>query len=229
MISMAEQPYDRFSFILWLIWYYPGMILITCVLCHVAVMAAEDAAARKTDHSAVQIHDETLTEARKPEDASGSDSAMRQAEDSDEGAQKRLPGVDEQPYLGRSSATQQENHHGSRSKTSSVTLMKIAIFWQGAQILLLERMGRMAARERTLTGDPIFDSVVVLALCTALVLLSTARLQDRWNGASISKTGAGADLGEEMKKSRPTSRLLLAAVLLVLLPWYELLTAKNSP
>ncbi|KAK5192869.1 hypothetical protein LTR92_007163, partial [Exophiala xenobiotica] len=104
-------------------------------------MAAEDAAARKTDHSAVQIHNKTPTEARKREDASGSDSAMRQAEDSDDGAQKRLPGIDEQPYLGRSFATQQENHHSSRSKTSSVTLRKIAIFWQGAQILLLERMG----------------------------------------------------------------------------------------
>ncbi|KAK5554323.1 hypothetical protein LTR46_007521 [Exophiala xenobiotica] len=55
-------------------------------------MAAEDAAARKTDHSAVQIHNKTPTEARKREDASGSDSAMRQAEDSDDGAQKRLPG-----------------------------------------------------------------------------------------------------------------------------------------
>ncbi|KIW21485.1 hypothetical protein PV08_02065 [Exophiala spinifera] len=226
---MAEQPYDRLSFILWLIWYYPGTIVTTCVLCHVAARAAEDATARKIDHSAVQIRHEIPTEARKPGDASGSDSILLRAQDTDEGALKRLSRVDEQPYLGPGSATQQENHHGSRSKTSSVTLMKIAIFWQGVQILLLERMGRMAARERTLTGDPIFVSVVILALCTTLVLLSAARLQDRWNEARIGKTGAGADLGEEMKKSRPTSRLILAAVLLVSLPWYELLTATHSP
>ena len=226
---MAGQPYDRFSFILWLIWYYPGMILITCVLCHVAATAAEDVAAQQTDHSAVQIDNKTPTEAGKREDTSGFDSAMRQVEDSDDGAQKRLPGVDEQPYLGQSSAIEQENNHSSRSKTSSANLRKIAIFWQGAQILLLERMGCMAARERTLTGGPIFDSVVVLVLCTALVLLSIAKLEDRWNEASVGETGAGEDLGEEIKKSRPTSRLLLAATLLVLLPWYELLTAKNSP
>ncbi|OAL35481.1 hypothetical protein AYO20_05331 [Fonsecaea nubica] len=230
---MAELPFDSLSFVLWLIWYYPGMIVIACVLCHVAGMASDDAAtgisSGRTEKPDIATHSESHTELGKPKGCSKADSSVDQTRDSDEKFNSGLPSVDEQLSLEQDSAFKQGDHRRSRVKTSSGALLKIAVFWQGVQIWLLERMGRMAARARIQNGGSIFDSVVVLALCTTLVLLSTATLQERWNGARSGETATGADRGMDMKKSSPSSRLLLAAALLVLLPWYEMLTAQYSP
>ena len=242
MKSMAELRYDSFSFVLWLIWYYPGMIAIACVLCHVAVAAADDAATAipsgRTETPDIATHSEIQTELGKPQEDSKADPGVDQTKDSDEKFESGLPSNVDEPLLvslGQKSAFGQGDQRRSRSRTISGALLKIAVFWQGVQIWLLERLGRMGARARIQSGGSIFDSVVVPALCTTLVLLSTARLQERWNGASAtsgeSETATGADRGKDMdmKKSRPSSRLLLAAALLVLLPWYELLTAEYSP
>lgn len=230
---MAELPYDPLNFVLWLVWYYPGMIVIACVLCHVAVKASDDVAAAiplsGTDKPDIATHSEIRIELGNLENYSKAGSGVGQTKDSGEKFESRLPDVGKHLSSGQNSTAGQGNHRRSRSKTPSVALLKIAIFWQGVQIWLLERMARMAARERIRSGLPILDSVFMLALCSTLVLLSTAALQERWNGASSGETVTGADRGKDTKKSRHSSRLLLAAVLLVLLPWYELLTAQYSP
>jgi hypothetical protein len=227
---MAALPYDSLSFILWLIWYYPGMIIIACVLCHVSVKIADEAAvgilSDGTDKSVISTHSKTRTELGESVDHLNPDSGAGHIKDSDE---SRLPNFDEQLSLGQNFTDRGGESHRSHPKTSPLVYLKIAIFWQVVQICLLERMGHMAAKDRIQTGDPIFGSVIVLALCTILVLSSTAALQERWNGARCVETATGAGSGTEINKPKSSSRLVLAAMLSVLLPWYELMTARYSP
>ena len=79
------------------------MIAVACALCHVAVMASDDAATRVpsdgTDKPDIATHSEIRTELGKPEDHSRVDWGVGQTKDPDEKFESRLPGVDEQLSL----------------------------------------------------------------------------------------------------------------------------------
>jgi hypothetical protein len=83
-------------------------------------------------------------------------------------------------------------------------------------------MGHLAAKDRIATGHPIFGYVFLLAICTAIVLLSAAALQ-RTLFEEKGDRPAHIDPKIAELPIKGSSRILVVALVAALVPWYELL------